>query len=79
MPGLSGLVNKNVEGERRISALSGPVGHAFVGVKVDEAVLWCGIEHVRNLVCEVCTDGGSKTGFLATRPKKAAAVKAASQ
>ena len=41
MPGLSGLVNKDVEGERRIGALSGPVRHAFVSVQVDEAVLWC--------------------------------------
>ena len=50
-PGLSGLVNKNAEGERRISALTGPVGRAFVSVKVDEAVIgvtentleaWCG-------------------------------------
>lgn len=51
MPGLSGLVNKDVEGERRICALSGPVRQAFVSVQVDEAVLWCNIEHVRNLVC----------------------------
>lgn len=63
MPGLSGLVNKDVEGERRIGALSGPVRHAFVSVQGDEAVLWCNIEHVRNLVCQVCADGGSKTGF----------------
>ena len=67
MPGLSGLVNKNVEGERRISALSGPVGHAFVGVKADEAGLGCGIHTLETWCAECVLMVVVRQGFLATQ------------